>query len=240
MDGFYRMKTKFLDLIEENQIGAVPIRVSVRDLTPEEAIGNPEDRDYPLVKGRERLLEAEILGSRGQAFTDTPCNFSGTLKAVALLQLTDNRNRAVFIAALNALMRHLGLVEKTIHCKDDSPPLCALDLVRHIHENYGSPRIAMIGFQPRMAQALAKIFALRVMDMDLDNIGQTKFGVLIEGPDQTQKSITWCDLALVTGSTVSNGTVHELLTGKPTLFFGVTIAGPAVLLGLNRFCPCGS
>jgi hypothetical protein len=240
MDAFTRMKSKFLNLIEENLLGAVPIRVSVRDLTPEEAIGNPEDRDFPLVKGRERLLEAEILGSRGQAFTDTPGNFSGILKEVPLLKLTDNRSRAVFIAALNALMRHLGLIEKTIHCKDASPPLCALDLVKHIQENFGNPRIAMIGFQPRMAQALAKTFALRVMDMDQDNIGQTKSGVLIEGPEQTQKSIAWCDLALVTGSTVTNGTVDELLTGKPTLFFGVTIAGPAVLLGLNRFCPCGS
>ncbi|MFH0996128.1 MAG: DUF364 domain-containing protein [Pseudomonadota bacterium] len=234
------MKTKFLDLVEENQLGTVPIQVSVRDLTPEEAIGNPEDRDYPLIKGRERLLEAEILGSRGQAFTDTPGNFSGTLKAVALLKLTDNRSRAVFIAALNALMRHLGLVEKTIHCKDESPPLCALDLVKHIQKNFGNPRVAMIGFQPRMAQALAKTFPLRVMDMDPDNIGQTKFGVLIEGPDQTRKNIAWCDLALVTGSTVSNGTVVELLSSKPTLFFGVTIAGSAVLLGLNRFCPFGS
>ncbi len=240
MDAFTRMKTKFLELIEENRLVAVPIRVSVRDLTPEEAIGNPEDRDYPLVKGRERLLEAEILGSRGQAFTDTPGNFSGTLKDVPLLKLTDNRSRAIFIAALNALMRHLGLVEKTIHCKDASPPLCALDLVKHIQENFGSPRIAMIGFQPRMAQALAKTFALRVMDLDPDNIGQTKFGVLIEGPEQTQQNIAWSDLALVTGSTVTNGTVDGMLTGKPALFFGVTIAGPAVLLGLNRFCPCGS
>jgi hypothetical protein len=110
MDAFAKMKNKFLELIEEKQIGAVPIHVRVRDLTPEEAIGTPEDRDYPLVKGRERLLEAEILGSRGQAFTDTPGDFSGTLKEVALLQLTDNRSRAVFIAALNALMRHLGLI----------------------------------------------------------------------------------------------------------------------------------
>ena len=187
MDAFTRMKIRFLDLVAENQLEAVPIQVRVRGLTPEEAIGTPEDRDYPLVKGRERLLEAEILGSRGQAFTDTPGNFSGTLEAVACLQLTDNHSRAVFIAALNALMRHLGLVEKTIHCKDDSPPRCALDLVKHVRENYGSPRIAMIGFQPRMALALAKTFALRVMDMDQDNIGQTKFGVLIRGAGTDEK-----------------------------------------------------
>ena len=53
-----------------------------------------------------------------------------------LLQLTDNRSLAVFIAALNALMRHLSIAEKTIHCKDDSPPLCILDLVKHIQKNF--------------------------------------------------------------------------------------------------------
>lgn len=239
MDAFSRMKIKFFDLIEENQLGSVPVRVNVRSLKPGEAIGNPEDRDYPLIKGRERLLEAEILGSRGQAFTDTTGSFCGALKDVALLQLDGNRSRAIFIAALNALMRHLGLIEKTIHCKDASPPLCASELVKHIQENFGNPRVAMIGFQPRMAQALAKTFALRVTDLDEDNIGQTKFGVLIEGPEQTPKNIEWCDLALVTGSTISNGTICDL-SSKPTLFFGVTIAGPALLLGLNRYCPFGS
>ena len=240
MDALSQMRLKFLDLIEEKQVGAVQIRVRVRGLTPEEAIGNPEDQDYPLVKGRERLLEAEILGSLGQAFTDTPGNFSGTLKEAALLQLTDNRNRAVFIAALNALMRHLGLIEKTIHCKDASPPLCASELVRHIRTNFGSPRVAMIGFQPRMVQALAKTLALRVTDLDEDNIGQTKFGVLIQGPDQARRNFEWCDLALVTGTTAVNGTIEEMLISKPSIFFGATIAGPAALLGLNRYCPYSS
>lgn len=240
MDTLGRMKMKFLEIIEEKEIGAVPIRVKVRSLSPEQAIGSPEDRDYPLVKGRERLLEAEVLGSRGQAFTDTPGHFFGTLKEVALLQLTENRSRAVFIATLNALMCHLGLAEKTIHCKDASPPLCALQLVEHIQGKFGSPRIAMIGFQPRMAEALAKHFALRVTDLDEDNIGKTKCGALIQGPEETLRNLAWCDLALVTGSTVANGTVDELPAGKPTLFFGVTVAGPAILLGLDRYCPYGS
>jgi len=241
METFIRIRKKFLDLIDENEVGAVPIQVRVRGLTPEQAIGNPTDKDYPLVKGRERLLEAEILGSRGQAFTDTPGNFSGTLKEAALLQLTDNLNRAVFIAALNALMRHLGLAERTIHCKDTAPPLCALELVKHIQKEFGTPRVAMIGFQPRMANALAQTFPLRVTDMDEDNIGQTKSGVLIQGPEQAQRNFEWCDLALITGSTVVNGTCEDLLPAiKPTIFFGVSIAGPAALLGLSRYCPLSS
>lgn len=240
MDILSKLKTRFLDLIETNQMGDVPIRVQVRDLTPEEAIGNPEDRDYPLVKGRERLLEADVLGSKGQAFTDFPGRFSGMLKEVAGLPQDNNRNRAVFIAALNALMRHLGQIDKTIHCKDTAPPLCAAELARHLRENFGRPKVALVGFQPRMAQSMARDFAVKATDMDAENIGQTKFGILIEGPGQTLKNIEWCDVAVVTGSTVVNDTADALRIGKPMLFFGVTVAGPAALLGLNRFCPYGT
>jgi len=47
---------------------------------------------------------------------------------------------------------------------------------------------------------------------------------------------------LVTGSSVVNGTVNEILerfeaAGKPVVFFGSTIAGVAALLKLDRVCP---
>ncbi len=234
------IKEQVLGLIEKNRLGEIPVQIKVRNLTTEEAIGTPEDHDYPLIKGRERLLEAEILGCRGQAFTDSPGAFSGTLNEVFALPLTDNRNRAIFIATINAVMRHLGLTGKTIHCKDTSPPLCASNLVEYIRSNFGTPRIAMIGFQPRMIQALSGVFELKATDLDKDNIGQMKFGVLIQGPDRTQENIAWCDLAVVTGSVIVNGTIDELSIKKPAVFFGVTVAGPSILLGLNRYCPYGS
>ncbi len=240
MSALSRIQKKFIDLIEEKRVGEVPIQVHVRDLTPEEAIGNPEHRDYPLVKGRERLLEANVLGSRGQAFTDAPDRFSGSLKDAALLQLDGNRNRAVFVAALNALMHHLGMIERPVHCKDATPPLCARALVDYVRERFGNPRIAMVGLQPRMVQFLSPAFPLRVTDLDADNIGQTKFGVPIQGPDRTRENIDWCDLVLATGSTVVNDTCEELMVGKPAVFYGVTVAGPAVLLGLERYCPYAS
>ena len=98
----------------------------------------------------------------------------------------------------------------------------------------------MIGFQPRMIQALSRVFEIRATDLDKDNIGQMKFGVLIQGPDRTQENIAWCDLAVVTGSVIVNGTIDELSIRKPVIFFGVTVAGPSILLGLNRYCPYGS
>ena len=60
---------------------------------------------------------------------------------------------------------------------------------------------------------------------------------MIHSPDKTQEHLNWCDIALVTGTTMVNGTINGIETEKPVIFFGVTIAGPARLLGLAHFCP---
>ena len=76
--------------------------------------------------------------------------------------------------------------------------------------------------------------------MDDDNIGQVKFGVPIESPKKTAENIEWCDLAVVTGSTLANASVTDILSEKPTIYYGVTVAGPAAMLKLERFCPLGT
>ncbi|RLG29411.1 hypothetical protein DRO03_07330 [Methanosarcinales archaeon] len=45
--------------------------------------------------------------------------------------------------------------------------------------------------------------------------------------------------ALVTGTTVVNGTLEPILeiTQEKAVFYGISIAGVAELLGLERFCP---
>ena len=97
--------------------------------------------------------------------------------------------------------------------------------------------MALVGFQPRMAEALAQEFELRVTDMDPDNVGTVKFGINIEGPEQTACNIEWCNLALVTGSTLTNASLGELVMEKPAIFYGVTTAAAAHFLNLTRFCP---
>jgi hypothetical protein len=234
------IRSLFESLVCENgwQDGTVDVRV--KTLKPEEAIGNPEHQDYPLIKGKERMMEAEFMGSRGQAFTDTYGNFSGTLSEVAAMKLENNYRRAILLASLNAVARHLGVVERTVHCRDDQPPKCAEELVRYIRGSFGHPRVALVGLQPRMAEALAREFELRVTDMDADNVGTTRFGIEIQGPEDTAGNIAWCDLALVTGSTLTNDSIRELLIEKPSVFYGVTIAAPAHFLNLTRFCPRGT
>jgi hypothetical protein len=234
------IRKEFIKLIKENGLEGDEGTIRAATLSTEQAIGNPEDKDYPIVKGEERLMQAEFRGSRGQAFTDMYGNFSGRLVDIAAMDLKNNFRRAIFIASLNAVMRHLGLINQTIHCKDNQPRECGQELVKYIEKNYGRPRIAMVGFQPRMVEALAKKFELRVTDMDKDNIGREKFGVKIDDPSRAKENLDWCDIAVVTGTTIVNDTIDQFRTNKPVVFYGITISGVAKLAGLNSFCPFGS
>ena len=136
-------------------------------------------------------------------------------------------------------MRHLGLIDRTTHCKNNEPVQCSEELAQYIRQKYGNPKIAIAGLQPRMVQTLAPLFAVKVTDLDRNNIGTEKFGVLINGPENTEDNLKWCDIALVTGTTVVNNTIDQFRIDKPVIFFGVTISGAAQLLGLDTICYYG-
>ena len=225
------------NLVRDNGWLDEKIDITVRTLTPKEAIGNPEHKDYPLITGRERMMEADFLGSKGQAFTDMFGKFSGSMAEILDMELSNNFRRAIFVSAVNALTRRLGMVEKTVHCKNDRPPECGRELASYISREFGNPRIAIVGLQPRMVETLSKSFEIRVTDMDQDNIGSERFGTTISGPEQTGANLEWCDVALVTGTTLTNDSMKEFLESKSTIFYGVTIAAASKLLNLKRFCP---
>ena len=230
---------KLEDISIEQDWGGELVTVTAQTLTPEEAIGNPEEDDYPILKGKERIVEAVFHGARGHAFTDMFGNYQGTLDQIVSMKPTNNFRRATFIATLNAVLRSLGMVEKTVHCRDGAPQECGRLLVEEIKSTYGEPKIALVGLQPRMAQALAEQFPLRITDLDAENIGTKKFGIEVQGPEHTEENVDWCDLLVVTGSTAVNDTMQQFMGRKPVIFFGVTVAGPAYLLGLKQFCPLG-
>ena len=220
------------------------IDVTARTLSTEEAIGNPEGDDFPLQQGRERLMEAVFTtngtGHRGQAFTDRFGDFSATLGEIAAMPLSNNFRRAVFVAALNASMSAMGRARGTVHCRDHGPGECAGELAGHLAERFGRVKVAQVGFQPAMVQALGERMDLRVLDLDEDNIGQVKRGCLIEGPQALDEVLDWADVLNVTGTTLVNGSIDRFLPqatgGKPVVFYGTTIAGAAALMGWDRFC----
>jgi len=233
------LKKEFTKIIKENGLESEEVVIQAAPLSPKEAIGDPEDRDYPLIIGEERLMQAEFRNSLGQAFTDMYGNYSGRLSDIVAMDLRDNFRRAIFVSSLNAVMKYLRLITKTTHCKNTEPRQCSYELVKYIERNYGRPRVAMVGFQPRMVEALSNRFELKVTDMDQANIGTEKFGVIIHSPERTQEHLNWCDIALVTGTTIVNNTIDQFRIPKPVVYYGITISGVAKLLGLNHFCYFG-
>lgn len=238
---YMHLRDAFRRLVADHQLGADRLEVTCARLTAEEAIGKPRHDDYPIVRGREFMVAARLGESVGQAFTDTwRGDYAAELKDVVELPLHDNCDRAIFIASLNAVCRSLGLVEGTVHCKDDDPLECADRLVEHVRQTCPSARkVLLVGCQPRMIEALASRFELRVTDLDADNIGTQRSGVTIDGADRSAENLEWADCAVITGTTVVNGTLGAFRDTTPTIYYGVTIAGAAHLLGLERFCHCG-
>ncbi|NMB40373.1 MAG: hypothetical protein GX996_00325 [Firmicutes bacterium] len=239
---FKKLQPVIDDILKDPELASAEVAINYQVLTPEEAIGSPGRDDFPLQKGKEKLMQAEIDGCGGQAYTDMPGNFFGSLKEALTLPPVNNYHRAVIVAALNAVYRKTKNVHTTIHCRDEGPGKCSKELLNAIAEKYGNPRIAVIGLQPAMVEELARRFETRVFDLDPDNIGQEKYGVTIENGDYDLEEVEdWCDLFLVTGSSVVNGSIDPFLNRKkPVLFYGTTIAGPAAYLGLDRFCPVSS
>lgn len=240
MDFYKDIKERFFNLIKEKNLMSSKVEVvSARTLTPQEVIGRPERDDFPLLKGKEPMIQANFNGSLGQAFTDMPGNYSGSLQEILAMPLDNNFKRVVFIATLNAVLRYLNYISKTVHCKDKEPAECAAHLVDYIKERFDNPRIAFIGMQPAMIEALAAYFKIRVTDLDKDNIGKRKGGVLIESVSKTKEILSWADIVLATGTTAVNNTLPSLLIEKPIIFYGVTIAGVAYLKGYEQYCFCG-
>lgn len=239
---FYeQLQAQFAGLLRERGILEQPVQISARALSPQEAIGETKRKDYPILTGKDVMVQASCGGALGQAFTDAPAAFSGTLQEICQLDVVhSSHDRGIFIAALNAVMKQLGLLECTVHCRNDGPERCAVDVAAEIRARYGCPQISLFGYQPSLLAQLSQEFPLRIADLNPDNIGQTRCGVQVEdGGDQAVQAdlFAWADLVLCTGSTICNGTIVDFLPlGDKVLFYGTTLAGAAALMGLPRLC----
>jgi len=220
------------------------VSVTATALTPAEAIGAPRRKDFPILAGREAMMEAALAGTRGQAFTDMPRQFAGTLHDALALPLNDNGARAVFVATLNALYAHLGLVSGTRHCKDDAPEECAMEMARRAAAE-GARTIGLIGFNPAIAEALATVFGahhIRCSDLNPATIGSTQFGItILDGRTHNDEVMRGADIVLATGTTFVNNTAEALIqmariAGTRLIFYGVTCAAVCHILQFERWC----
>lgn len=225
----------------------VEVSVYVKPLTPEEAIGKPGRRDFPILVGKERVIEARVGQGRGHAFTDTAREYTGPLTEVLALPLDENSRRAIYIATMNATLCHLSRIEGTVHCRDEDPERCGTEIARILAHRFGEPVVGLIGNNPAIVEHLICTFGpdrIRITDLNPENIGTSIFGVTLwNGANQTDELIDAVDVVLVTGTTLVNGSfdrIWERITHrkKTGLIYGVTASGICGLLGFERICPC--
>ena len=238
---FSLLKERFIELLRENGLENESVTITCRALSPEEALGETKRKDFPILTGKDIMIQAECRGCRGQAFTDAPAAFSGTLADVLALDLNaDPHARGLFVAVLNAVLGSLGKCSCTVHCRKSGPENCAKDARAYLKANYPQvKRVTLVGYQPALLEMLATSgYDLRVLDLNPDNIGQTRYGVTVEhGVSDMADAVASAELILCTGSTLCNGTMVDYLDlDKEVLFFGITAAGAGAILGLKRLC----
>lgn len=237
MNIYEKLKRALREKVEKHNLSRQNISVQCKALSAKEAIGTPDHNDYPIIKGKEIMVEAVFKGKKGQAFTDEFENKNYLVEDLLNIELNSNKKRATFISGLNAIFRYLNLCNKTVHCKDTEPKECANNLIKTIGV---TNNVLIVGYQPRFLETLALKYNVRAVDLDENNIGTDAFGIIIEPPEITPEAIKWCDLIFATGSTVVNGTIPYFLNQKkPVLFYGVTISATAKILDLKTYCHCG-
>ncbi len=237
----------FLGMAERAGLMESEVRVLAKPLTPEEAIGTPGRRDFPILIGVERVIEATVVTGRGQAFTDSAREFDGRLEDVIHSDLNNNNStRAIYIATLNATLKYLGRLEGTLHCRDDDPETCGIEIGRMLERRFGRSPVGLIGLNPAIAERLVDVFGperVFISDLNPDNIGQKKFGVEVwDGRTRTEDMISAVSSVVYTGTTLVNGTfdtIRESIAGqgKTGIVFGMTASGVCELLGYERICP---
>lgn len=239
---YEEIKSKFLKIINENNLNTTSIEIESKGLSPIEAIGNTKRKDYPILIGKEIMLQAKFKGCIGQAFTPNPINYSATIKEIMDLDLDTNlENRGIFIATINAVLAYLDLANSSIHCKDNEPEECALKYLEFLNSNYDKEaKVLLVGLQPAILSQISKRGNIRVLDLNPDNVGTYKENILIEdGIKKYKECVSWADLILCTGSVFANGSMDLYLDiNKEVIFYGTSCSGVAYLLNLKRYCPC--
>ncbi len=231
-------------LHKNKELSQSKVTVTSKALKNEEAIGNPDRKDFPLLRGKEVLLQAEIDGNLGQAFTSDPIAYQGSIESLLDLPADRPGNYALLVATLNALSKKKGLADHTIHCMNNEPEECAEKISRDILERYGICNIGIIGYQPAILENCVKIFGenrVKITDLNQDNVGSVRYGVkVLDGMTDTSRLVEFGDVLLVTGSILANGTAQSILeemNDKPFYFFGTTCAALAQVNNIDRLCP---
>ena len=90
----------------------------------------------PVRRGREHRVEAALGDAVGEAWTDSPSDWTGTLGDVFGLPLKSAPKRAIVVATLNALASRLGLIGHYLRCRHGVPIDCGRELVAQLRRRF--------------------------------------------------------------------------------------------------------
>ena len=220
LSGFYALEGA-KELLDET--------VSVTGAKEPEKTLRPENDPPSTVARPEYCVTATLRGVRGEAYTETPEDFRGTLEEALHIPPSEKGISAVTIAALNAAMSCLGLAPGVFPEEEEAHFRYAEKLYRYVIENHGPDNIVLVGYDGYLVKRFVdEGLIIWIMDRDPDHIAKRN----------RESSFVWGKYFIVTGSTLCNGTIlHYLNSGKELLFYGITCAGAAKLLNLPWFSP---
>ncbi len=184
--------------------------------------------DYALMRGPEILLTCRYKDSIGQVFTVAPENYTGTLRDVLELDLSNPYERSIFYAAANAILKELGYIKNTVHCEKDKPLECGRNLVFDLLNKYGvSARILHIGYQPGHCSFLNTFYRDNslVTDLKEEIIWTQKLGRQVYDGINNRIYIGLSDVVLVTASTVVNGSFWDIVSQAIILRKDIVVYG---------------
>lgn len=111
MDIYKNLKEALREEVEKNSLSGQNISVRCKALSSVEAIGKPEHDDYPIIKGKEVMVEAVFKGAKGQAFTDEFENVDYIIDDLLTLELDSNK-KELFLS--HVLMPSIGILSFVI------------------------------------------------------------------------------------------------------------------------------
>ena len=232
LSGFYEL---------DGAKGLLNETVSVTKSEEPERTLRPASEPPSTVARPEYCVTASFCGAKGEAYTEEPEDFCGTLQQALEIAPTKKGISAVTIAALNAAMHYLGLVPGTFPEGEEAQKRYADELCKYVVEHFGTTNIILVGYDGYLVKRFVdEGLSFWTMDRDPDNITQDRFHhvVVNNAKRNRDSSFVWGKYFIVTGSTLCNGTiVHYLDCGKEVLFYGITCAGVAALLHLPWFSP---
>lgn len=236
---YQQIISRFYALPEVSELLEMEVNVTfssepVKTLRPE---GDPPS----TVSRPEYCVTADIDGVKGEAYTETPAAFNGTLKQALDIRPDNEGISAITISALNAAMNRLSLCPGVLPKKDEDHASYADAICRYVKEHYGKSRIVLVGYDGYLVKRFVDAgLEFWTLDRDPDNISQDRFDhvVVNSAKRNRESSFAWGDIFIVTGSTLCNGTIVQYLnSGKELYFYGITCAGAATLIGLKWFNP---